>query len=65
MKFILISLLLFALTSCSIGYETLQNLDRSRCEEMVNPGDKQNCLTQDRDSYDEYQQYLENKKSGY
>ena len=65
MKFILTSVILFVLTSCSIAYETLQNIDKSRCEEMINPSDRQSCLNQNRDSYDEYQHYLKNKKSGY
>lgn len=65
-KYILISfsfLLLF--TSCSVGYDTLQNIDKSRCEEMISPSDRQNCLNQKRDSYRSYKNYLQNQKSDY
>ena len=65
-KYILISFsLLLLFTSCSVGYETLQNIDKNKCKEMISPSERQNCLIQRRDSYQNYNNYLEKQKNDY
>lgn len=64
-KYILISFSLLLFTSCSVGYDTMQNIDKNRCAEMINPSDRQHCLNQKRDSYRNYNNYLEKQKSNY
>ena len=55
----------FLFTSCSVGYDTLQNIDRNKCKEIISPSDRQNCLNQKRDSYQDYNNYLEKQKNDY
>ncbi len=60
MKNIFISAI-FVLSGCSSIYDNLQMIDKNRCEKIPSPSERQECLTQERNTYDEYQKYLDKK----
>jgi len=59
-KYILISFIFF-FTSCSVGYQVLDDISDDNCDNIVYEQDRVNCQNRGIQSYDEYKKYYDKK----
>lgn len=62
-KFILISLGTILLLGCSkeAAYNTLDNMSKTNCRNIINAQERLNCENKEKSSYQDYQKYYESK----
>lgn len=62
-KYILISLSILFIVGCSkeAGYNTLENISKNNCRNIVNAQERLNCENKEKSSYKEYKKYYESK----